>query len=126
MNGGSLREQMISERNYMLNAKEQQSDEMEAKDSNISSYSAKNSLKPVNFYFAAPDARLVEIIGDFNHWKPLRMQRTLDGWWFIRMQLCHGHHHYLFVVDGEPQLDPHATGMDYDEQHGHVCLMAVS
>jgi 1,4-alpha-glucan branching enzyme len=88
-------------------------------------YSAKNSLKPVNFYCAAPHARAVEITGDFNHWDPLPMQRTLDGWWFIRLELCHGHHQYRFTVDGKPQLDPHATGSSFDEQNERVSLIAV-
>lgn len=94
--------------------------------SNGSSYSAKSSLKPVNFYYAAPRAELVEIAGDFNSWHPLRMKRTLDGWWFVQMQLCHGHHHYRFVVDGKPELDPQATGEVFDEQNGRVSLIAVS
>jgi 1,4-alpha-glucan branching enzyme len=89
-------------------------------------YSARNLLKPVNFYCAAPDARAVEITGDFNHWEPLPMQRTLDGWWFIRLQLCHGHHQYRFIVDGKKQLDLQATGMALDEHGERASLIAVS
>jgi 1,4-alpha-glucan branching enzyme len=76
--------------------------------SNGADYSAKNSQKPVNFYCAAPEAQQVEITGDFNHWHPLPMQRLSDGWWFVRLELCHGHHQYRFVVDGQARLDPHA------------------
>jgi 1,4-alpha-glucan branching enzyme len=94
--------------------------------SRASSLSAKDSLKPINFYFAAPTAESVEIAGDFNSWQPHPMQRTLDGWWFVRMQLCHGHHHYHFIVDGNPQLDPQAMGVAFDAQQGRVSLVAVS
>lgn len=89
-------------------------------------YSAKNSPKPVSFYCAAPRAKLVELAGDFNHWHPLPMQRLMAGWWFIQMQLCHGHHQYRFLVDGKPMLDPHATGMSRDEHYEQASLIAVS
>jgi 1,4-alpha-glucan branching enzyme len=89
-------------------------------------YSAKNSVKPINFYCAAPRANLVELAGDFNHWHPLPMQRSVDGWWLAQVQLCHGHHQYRFLVDGKPMLDPHATGIARDEHDERVSLIAVS
>jgi 1,4-alpha-glucan branching enzyme len=92
---------------------------------NVAGYSAKNSIKPVNFYCAAPEAQTVEISSDFNHWHPLPMQRLLDGWWFIRLELCHGHHQYRFVVDGKARLDPHAMGSALDERNERVSLVAV-
>ena len=91
-----------------------------------SNYSAKSSLRPVNFYCAAPQAQAVDITGDFNHWHPMRMKRLLDGWWFVRLELCHGHHQYRFIVDGNPQLDPTATGTALDEHNERVSLVAVS
>lgn len=94
--------------------------------SNNSNYSAKNSLKPVNFYCAAPQARAVNIVGDFNHWHPVPMKRLMDGWWFIRLDLCHGHHKYRFIVDGRPELDPKAAGTANDEQNEKASLVAVS
>ncbi|HLX68090.1 MAG TPA: isoamylase early set domain-containing protein [Verrucomicrobiae bacterium] len=89
-------------------------------------YSAKNSLRPINFYCAAPHAKSVELVGDFNHWQPLPMQRSVDGWWLTRIELCHGHHQYRFLVDGRPMLDPHATGIARDEDDEQVSLLAVS
>jgi 1,4-alpha-glucan branching enzyme len=94
--------------------------------SNSSPYSAHNSLKPVNFYCVAPDARRVEIAGDFNQWQPLRMDRLLDGWWFKRLELSHGHHLYRFIVDGNPELDPAAFGIGRDEQNERASIVAVS
>lgn len=94
--------------------------------SNGSGYSAKNSLKSVNFYCAAPTAHAVELIGDFNHWRPLPMKRLMDGWWFTRLDLCHGHHLYRFVVDGKMELDPSALGTALDEQNERASLLAVS
>jgi 1,4-alpha-glucan branching enzyme len=89
-------------------------------------YSAHNSLKPVKFYCAAPRAESVELSGDFNHWHLLPMQRAVEGWWFIQIQLCHGYHQYRFLVDGKPMMDPHATGVARDEQSEPVSLVAVS
>jgi len=88
--------------------------------------SAKNSHKPVTFYCPAPNAQSVAIAGDFNHWHPFPMQRTLDGWWFARIELTHGHHQYRFLVDGKPMLDPQATGIARDEKDDRVSLVAVS
>lgn len=89
-------------------------------------YSAENTHKPVNFYCAAPRAKSVELVGDFNHWQPFPMERSLDGWWLTQVQLCHGHHQYRFLVDGKPMLDPHATGVARDEHDEQVSLIAVS
>ena len=94
--------------------------------SNHSPHSARNSLKPVNFYCAAPDAGRVEIEGDFNHWNRLPMQRLLDGWWFTRLELRHGHHLYRFIVDGKPELDPAAFGIGRDETDECASLVAVN
>ena len=89
-------------------------------------YSAHNSLRPVNFFCNAPGAESVQIIGDFNHWRPVAMQRRVDGWWFSQILLCHGHHQYRFLVDGKPRLDPAATGIDRDSTGEPVSLIAVS
>jgi 1,4-alpha-glucan branching enzyme len=89
-------------------------------------YSVKNSRKPVSFFCRAPGARSVELVGDFNHWRPLPMQKSMDSWWLAQVELCHGHHQYRFLVDGGPILDPSATGVGRDERGERVSLIAVS
>jgi len=89
-------------------------------------YSAHNSIKPMSFYCATPDAKSVFITGDFNHWTPVAMTRRPDGCWYAQISLCHGHHQYRFVVDGQPMLDPSASGVGHDEQGNEVSLVAVS
>jgi len=93
-----------------------------------SPYSAKNMVKPINFYFSMPEAKSVHLMGDFNNWSPtsLPMQRQVDGWWTVQVPLAHGHHHYLFLVDGTPMLDPHSTGTVQIERYAHVSVIAVS
>jgi 1,4-alpha-glucan branching enzyme len=89
-------------------------------------YPAHNSHRLVNFFCAAPNANTVELAGDFNHWEPFPMQRSLDGWWLASVELTHGHHQYRFMVDGRPVLDPRATGIVRDERGDRASLIAVS
>jgi 1,4-alpha-glucan branching enzyme len=91
-------------------------------------YSARNNTKPVNFHCAAPSARSVYLVGDFNGWDETShpMRQRADGWWFIEVQLKHGHHRYRFLVDNEPVLDPQATGIARDDFNERVSLLAVS
>lgn len=88
----------------------------------------KSTVKPVHFYCAAPGAKSVSLIGDFNHWNPDThpMQRQLDGWWYLQVPLPHGHHHYQFWVDGKPVLDPKAMGVARNERDEEVSVIAVS
>jgi len=91
-------------------------------------YSAKHNIKPVNFYCIAPQAAWVALIGDFNGWQPWEtpMQRQPDGSWLAQVQLHHGYHQYVFLVDGVPVLDPNAHGTARKEKGEPVSLIAVS
>jgi 1,4-alpha-glucan branching enzyme len=91
-------------------------------------YSARNNLKPVPFICLAPDATEVFIMGDFNDWEPAArpMRRMLDGAWRVEVPLHHGHHHYLFVIDGQHVLDPRAQGTARNQRNEKVSLIAVS
>ena len=73
--------------------------------------------KPVNFICAAPGAQSVSICGDFNDWNPNSevLTRQPDGSWLGQVQLAHGSHHYVFVVDGQAMLDPRAQGIARNE-----------
>lgn len=91
-------------------------------------YSAKNNIRPTNFVCLAPDAKAVAITGDFNDWNPEShpMKKQPDGGWLVQIPLTHGHHHYLFLVDGKPTLDPRAQGVARNEKNEKVSLIAVS
>jgi len=91
-------------------------------------YTAKRMAKPVNFVCIAPEAREVYLIGDFNNWEPdnHRMERQPDGTWLIQVSPHHGHHQYLFLVDGKAALDPRAHGTTRNLQGERVSLRAVS
>jgi 1,4-alpha-glucan branching enzyme len=91
-------------------------------------YSAKRMAKPVNFVCSAPGATQVSVVGDFNEWEPRAhpMRRQPDGAWMAEVQLSHGHHHYLFSVDGQKHLDPRAQGIARNAEGERVSLIAVS
>jgi len=91
-------------------------------------YSAKKMVKPVNFICVAAEAKQVHLMGDFNSWDAVAhpMKRQPDGAWLIQIALPHGHHHYRFLVDGKPVLDPRAQGIARDAKGERVSLIAVS
>jgi 1,4-alpha-glucan branching enzyme len=91
-------------------------------------YSAKHMAKPVNFFCVAPDAEAVFLVGDFNGWQPDAhpMTRRADGSWHVVVPVHHGHHRYVFLVDGKPTLDPRGTGVARNERGERVSLVAIS
>jgi len=91
-------------------------------------YSAKQNLHRANFFCDAPEAQGVALIGDFNNWNPFAnpMVRQPDGRWMASVELTHGYHEYLFLVDGKPVLDPNATGKTRNVLNHPVSLLAIS
>lgn len=86
---------------------------------------AHNSLRPISFYCAAPNAKSVYITGDFNRWMRMGMQRRSDGLWYVQISLCYGHYQYRFIVDGRRKLDTSASGVGLDEHGKEVSLVWV-
>ena len=79
----------------------------------LSPYSAKRTRHHVTFFCRAPGAKQVCLVGDFNEW-------------LASLELTHGHHQYLFLVDGRPVLDPKASGIARNDRNERVSLVAVS
>lgn len=66
----------------------------------------------VLFQAVTPNARTVEIAGDFNNWIPeslIERQKDL-GLWQKVIPVTPGAYRYKFIVDGEWQLDPFQPG----------------
>jgi 1,4-alpha-glucan branching enzyme len=91
-------------------------------------YSAKRNLHHATFFCNAPNARQVSLVGDFNNWNPTatQMTRHADNRWMASLELSHGYHQYLFLVDGKPVLDPNAAGKARNERNEPVSLVAIS
>lgn len=81
----------------------------------------------VRFRCHAPEARGVCLVGSFNRWQPEAhpMTRSPDGSWRISLPLARGNHYYQFLVDGEAELDPQATGVAGGGQDERVSLLAL-
>lgn len=94
----------------------------------LSRYSAKRNLHRADFFCHAPEAKHVSLVGDFNHWNPnaTPMVRQPDSYWMAGLELRHGYHQYVFLVDGVRVLDPKATGKTRDSQNQPVSLVAIS
>lgn len=89
---------------------------------------ATRTLHHVNFFCLAPKAGQVSLAGDFNNWDVTAtpMIRRPDGNWSAGLELPHGHHQYVFWVDGKPVLDPKAAGRVRNDRNELVSLIAVS
>ena len=57
-----------------------------------------------------PQARVVQVAGDFNNWQPektpMRKVKT-NGLWQVKVSLTAGTYRYRLVVDGQWMQDPH-------------------
>ena len=68
------------------------------------------------------------MIGDWNEWNGAAnpMQRAPDGGWHATVPLTHGHHQYLFLIDGQAYLDPRAQGTAKNEYYEKVSIIPIS
>ena len=86
------------------------------------------SVNRLDAIFAADDRNSLRLsltpMRSLHNYSPLK--RMPDGAWRTEVMLNHGHHHYLFVVDGKPTLDPRAQGVARNERNEKVSLLAVS
>ena len=53
------------------------------------------------FRYKAPDAKSVELMGEWNAWKGIPMTKGDDGVWTAKVSLSAGTHGYKFLVDGK-------------------------
>jgi 1,4-alpha-glucan branching enzyme len=72
------------------------------------SYGPRQMGDSVLFTAFYPEAKTMQIAGDFNNWRPEKnpMKKAEDGTWQARIQLAKGTYRYRFVVDGKWQHDP--------------------
>ena len=75
------------------------------------------SYQGVTFIVALPEANKVEVVGDFNGWKPTDLHRDSNGVWSLRLDLAPGRYEYAFIVDGlawkpDPRADEYVKSYD--------------
>jgi 1,4-alpha-glucan branching enzyme len=63
------------------------------------------------FFFSAPEANSVQLVGDFTHWQrqPINLVKQANGVWQTSVALAAGSYHYRFLVDGAWCDDPQCT-----------------
>ena len=63
------------------------------------------------FFFRAPEANSVQLVGDFTHWQrnPINLVKGANGVWKASVSLAAGTYHYRFLVDGQWCDDPQCT-----------------
>lgn len=82
----------------------------------------------VRFVLKAPNARQVQLVGDFNAWSveatPLA-DADGNGIWTVVVPLRAGRYQYKFVVDGDWTVDPDAPAYLPDGFGGRNALLAI-
>ena len=63
------------------------------------------------FYYSAPEANSVQLVGYFTHWQrqPIQLVKQANGVWKTSVALAEGSYHYRFLVDGAWCDDPQCT-----------------
>jgi 1,4-alpha-glucan branching enzyme len=73
----------------------------------------------------APNARRVEISGDFTNWKPVALRRAADGRWTATLDLAVGTHRMNARVDGGGWIVPPGLTTMSDDFAGEVGLLVI-
>ncbi|MDH4155200.1 MAG: isoamylase early set domain-containing protein [Nitrospira sp.] len=57
----------------------------------------------VMFEYFDPVAKIVTLVGEFNHWNTTArpMKRDAGGLWTVKLRLASGSYQYKFVINGE-------------------------
>lgn len=85
----------------------------------------RNSSGLVLVRVSAPNARMVEISGDFNGWVPMKLEETGDGSWTGLLQLPPGNYEMNLRVDGGAWIVPPGLLPLKDEFGGSVGLLVL-
>jgi hypothetical protein len=81
----------------------------------------------VIFTTLAPEARKVNVAGNFNDWRPeaTPMKNTGEGEWAGRLMLRAGQYEYRFVVDGQWREDAQASQRVPNPHGGFNSMLVV-
>jgi hypothetical protein len=76
-------------------------------------------------FLHAPEARTVELAGDFTEWRPLALTSRPDGWWSIELDLRAGRYEIAIRADGGAWQAPPGLISIRDEFGGQVGVLDV-
>ncbi len=86
---------------------------------------SRDSAGSVLVRVSAPNARIVEISGDFTGWVPMKLEERGDGSWTGRLQLAPGNYEMNLRVDGGEWVVPPGLLPLKDEFGGSVGLLVL-
>ena len=84
-------------------------------------HSPRLTSRGVEFTCFAPHANHVELVGDFNEWKPNQIQmetRKKNGVWHKTLLLPQGKYQYRFIIDGEWIHDQNNEAIEHSPYGG--------
>jgi hypothetical protein len=79
----------------------------------------------VTVSFAAPEAHKVAVLGAFNAWVPIELDKSDNGTWQRDLLLTPGRYPYKLLVDGQLKPDPAAERFEPDGFGGRNSLLIV-
>jgi hypothetical protein len=85
----------------------------------------RESDKEYRIIYAAPNASTVELSGDFNSWRPVKLVSTRAGIWETTVPLTPGTYHINIRVDGGRWLPPPGLPQADDDFSGAVGVLVV-
>ena len=86
---------------------------------------ARDSSGSVLVRVTAPNARIIEISGDFTGWVPMKLEEAGDGSWTGRLELAPGKYEMNLRVDGGEWIVPPGLLPLKDEFGGSVGLLVL-
>ena len=81
--------------------------------------------KEFRITYAVPNASTVELSGDFNGWRPVKLVSTRAGIWETTVPLTPGTYHVNIRVDGGRWLPPSGLPQADDDFNGAVGVLVV-
>lgn len=81
----------------------------------------------VTFSYLAPEARSVQVAGDFTGWQqaPLALRKLKSGLWKKTVSLAPGQYAYRLLVDGQWEDDPECKVKQPNDFGGDNCICVV-
>lgn len=88
----------------------------------------KISKQKITFSLNAPEAREVQLLGDFSGWEqnPIDLKKLRDGRWKATLSLAEGKYEYRYRVDGQWHDDPDCPMRTANSFGSENCVRVVS
>jgi len=89
---------------------------------------SKLTKQKVVFSYLAPDAKLVQLAGDFTGWEggALTLKKLKGGLWKTTVSLAPGRYSYRLLVDGQWRDDPQCPHREANTFGGENCICVVT